>query len=432
MSSDEIVLSVKNLSKHYEIYEKPGDRLKQFIFPKIARLFGGTPKKYYREFAALDNVSFDIKKGETVGIIGRNGAGKSTLLQIICGTLASAKGLVKSRGRIAALLELGSGFNPDFTGRENVRLNALIMGLSVEQIDEKMSEILDFADIGSFIDQKVKTYSSGMFMRLAFSVQAHIEPEILIIDEALAVGDTFFIHKCMARFHELKKRGVTIILVSHDSTAIKMLCDRAIWIKDGLLKGFDKASTVVDAYIEDATLMLEAPNLPPPLNQHREIFSHQENLSSPNPTARKGNQQLRISGADLFKEGVKAEYVESNEEIVIKLKIDNVNFPSEKNIIIGYILRNIRGIDIASNNNVMENTPLYSPKISSSIVVQISLALPHLHSGDYSFSINVAHEGDSGDLICLDHCENLIRFIFNSKKDCHVLMSLDSKFEVLD
>ena len=431
MSSEEIVLSVKNITKHYEVYEKPSDRLKQFIFPKITRLFGGPTKKYYREFSALNNVSFDVKKGETIGIIGRNGSGKSTLLQIICGTLASTSGNVKAKGRIAALLELGSGFNSEFTGRENVRLNAMIMGLSAKQIDEKMSEILNFADIGIFIDQNIKTYSSGMLMRLAFAVQAHIEPEILIIDEALAVGDVFFIHKCMARFHELKKSGVTIILVSHDSTAIKMLCDKAIWLKNGELKDFDRASSVVNSYMEETALMFEVPKV-----AHSELKSRVNGegmrvLSAPDPTARKGNQKLIISGADLFKRGDKADYVESSEDISILLNIENIDFAEGENIILGYILKNIRGIDIASNNNVMERFEIKSPKRKQALSIQIDLSLPLLHAGSYTFSIGLSHKDEAGEILYLDYCENLIRFHFDPQVECHVLMTLKSKYTVL-
>ena len=195
--SSEIAIRVTNLSKCYQIYENPRDRLKQFVVPRVKHAFGRQSCNYYREFWALRDVSFEVKRGETVGIIGRNGSGKSTLLQMICGTLTPTNGTVETSGRVAALLELGSGFNPEFTGRENVYMNGAVLGLSKEEIDARFNDIAEFADIGDFIEQPVKTYSSGMMVRLAFAVIAHVDADILVIDEALAVGDTFFTQKCM-------------------------------------------------------------------------------------------------------------------------------------------------------------------------------------------------------------------------------------------
>ncbi len=218
--SSEIAVKVSHLSKCYPIYNKPRDRLLQMLS------FG--QKKFYREFWALKDVSFEIKKGETVGIIGRNGSGKSTLLQMICGTLNPTSGHVETHGRVAALLELGSGFNPEFTGRENVYMNASILGLSKHDIQLRLDDILAFADIGDFIDQPVKSYSSGMMVRLAFAVIAHVDADILIIDEALAVGDVFFQQKCMRYLRQLQNKGATVIFVSHDTAAVMNLCKRAI------------------------------------------------------------------------------------------------------------------------------------------------------------------------------------------------------------
>ena len=202
--SSEIAIKVENLSKCYQIYDQPRDRLKQFLLPRLQRVVGLTPKQYYREFWALKDISFDVKKGETVGIIGRNGSGKSTLLQMICGTLSPTTGSVATHGRIAALLELGSGFNPEFTGRENVYMNASVLGLTNDEIDARFDEIAAFADIGEFIEQPVKTYSSGMYSRLAFSIAINVDPEILIVDEALAVGDARFVAKCMRRIKDIR------------------------------------------------------------------------------------------------------------------------------------------------------------------------------------------------------------------------------------
>jgi len=221
----EVAISVRGVGKMYRIYDNPQDRLKQMLL-RGRRTYG-------REFWALRDVSFDVRKGETVGIIGRNGSGKSTLLQIIAGTLTPSEGEVTVNGRVAALLELGSGFNPEFTGRENVYLNGSILGFSHEEMEHLFDEIVAFADIGAFIDQPVKTYSSGMVVRLAFAVQAHVRTDVLIIDEALSVGDIFFQQKCFNHIRQLQKRGVTILYVSHDLTSVQNICDQAILMKDG-------------------------------------------------------------------------------------------------------------------------------------------------------------------------------------------------------
>lgn len=224
MYSD-FAIKVSSVSKCFHIYDNPRDRLLQ--------MFNGQRKKYFREFWALRDVSFAVRKGETVGIIGRNGSGKSTLLQIICGTLTPTSGDVQTSERVAALLELGSGFNPEFSGRENVYMNAAVLGLSREETDTRFSEIEAFAEIGDFIDQPVKTYSSGMMVRLAFAVAINVDPQILIIDEALSVGDELFQRKCFARIEAIKAKGATILFVSHSGSAIVELCDRAILLDNG-------------------------------------------------------------------------------------------------------------------------------------------------------------------------------------------------------
>ncbi|WP_442874541.1 ABC transporter ATP-binding protein [Diaphorobacter sp. ED-3] len=249
MSSEKIAIRIRNLGKCYQVYDKPRDRLKQFVAPRLQGLFGIPRTQYFDEFWALQDISFDIRKGETVGIIGRNGSGKSTLLQIICGTLHPTAGDVEVNGRVAALLELGSGFNPEFTGRENVFLNAGILGLSREQTEARYADIVAFADIGEFIDQPVKTYSSGMMVRLAFAVIAHVDADILVIDEALAVGDTFFTQKCM-RFLRNFMRAGTVLFVSHDTTSIRSLCGRAVWLETGRILQDGDAKEVSELYLQ--------------------------------------------------------------------------------------------------------------------------------------------------------------------------------------
>lgn len=239
----DIVLSVKNVSKCFEMYDKPVHRLYQTLC--------AGKKRFYREFWALKDISFEVRKGECVGIIGRNGAGKSTLLQIITGTLAPTTGEVKLKGRVAALLELGSGFNPEFTGRENVYLNGSILGLTREEIDARYAEILAFADIGEFIDQPVKTYSSGMMVRLAFAVQVMVEPDILIVDEALAVGDALFQRKCYARMDDLVRKGTTLFLVTHSLGEVKRICKKAVYLKSGKISAIGDAVEVAERYMQD-------------------------------------------------------------------------------------------------------------------------------------------------------------------------------------
>lgn len=249
-NADEVAIHVQNLSKCYQIYARPQDRLKQSIYPRLQSLVGRTSNQYYHEFWALKDVSFSVKKGETVGIIGQNGSGKSTLLQIICGTLSATDGIVKTHGRIAALLELGSGFNPDFTGRENVYMNGAVLGLTKEEIDYRYDSIAAFADIGDFIERPVKTYSSGMMVRLAFAVQAQVEPDILIVDEALAVGDAKFQAKCFERLRQLKDNGTSILLVTHSSEQIVSHCSQAILLNDGEQLMIGKPIRLVNRYMD--------------------------------------------------------------------------------------------------------------------------------------------------------------------------------------
>jgi lipopolysaccharide transport system ATP-binding protein len=244
----EVAIKVENLSKCYQIYDQPRDRLTQFVMPRIRRMAGLKPKQYFREFWALRDVSFEVKKGETVGIIGRNGSGKSTLLQMICGTLNPSSGSITSSGRIAALLELGSGFNPEFTGRENVYMNGAVIGLAKDEIDARFDDIAAFADIGIFIEQPVKTYSSGMIVRLAFAVQAMIDPDILVVDEALAVGDEKFQRKCFVRLEELKSQGCSILFVSHSPASIIELCDRTLLLDHGQRLLYSAAPQAIRAY----------------------------------------------------------------------------------------------------------------------------------------------------------------------------------------
>jgi len=248
MSSEDSSIQVKDLSKRYEIYSQPADRLKQMVLPRMQRAIRRPSRAYFNEFWALRDVSFNVRRGETIGIVGRNGSGKSTLLQMICGTLTPTLGEVTVNGRIAALLELGAGFNPEFTGHENVRLSGLLYGLSEEELRNRYDAILDFAEIGNFIDQPVKTYSSGMYVRLAFAVAINVSPDILVVDEALSVGDEAFQRKCFARIDAIRKAGATILFVSHAASTVSELCNRALLLDHGELLTQGSPKYVVSRY----------------------------------------------------------------------------------------------------------------------------------------------------------------------------------------
>ncbi len=251
MSSSSTAIRVDGLSKCYALYDSPRDRLKQFILPRASRALGLQPKAYHREFWALRNISFEIARGETCAIIGKNGSGKSTLLQIICGTLAPTTGVVDVQGRVAALLELGAGFNPEFSGRENVYMNGRVLGLSTTQIDERFDRIAAFADIGEFIERPVKTYSSGMFVRLAFAVSVHVDADVLIVDEALSVGDLAFQMKCARRIRQFLETGGTLLFVSHDLGLARSLCQTGIYLQKGQLRRAGAAEQVCGEFLAD-------------------------------------------------------------------------------------------------------------------------------------------------------------------------------------
>ena len=241
-------IRVLHMSKCYHMYAQPGDRLKQAFASLASQLFGLQTTPYFREFWSLKDVSFEVKKGETLGIIGRNGAGKSTLLQILCGTLTPTSGTVQTYGRVAALLELGAGFNPEFTGRENIVMNASVLGLTDLEIKDRLEDIIAFADIGPFIDQPVKTYSSGMYVRLAFSIATSVDPDILVIDEALSVGDGSFARKSFDRIIALRDAGKTILFCSHSLYQVEAICDRVVWLDGGQVQVMGEPAKAIVAY----------------------------------------------------------------------------------------------------------------------------------------------------------------------------------------
>ncbi len=401
MSSEQIAIQVKNLNKYYSIYQKPEDRLKQYILPRIQRFTGRQPKKYFREFKALHDISFEVKKGEAVGIIGRNGAGKSTLLQLICGTLTPTNGAIKVNGKVAALLELGSGFNPEFTGRENVYLNAALLGLSKGETANRFDEIAAFADIGDYIDQPVKTYSSGMRMRLAFSVNTGVDPEIMIVDEALGVGDAPFQAKCFKRLRKLIEDGTTILFVSHDISTVRSLCNRALWLKHGQTEMWGDAKHVCKEYEKycwrEQGVIMESVELQE--NEMQENNDEKSNdsknspslpamLFEPNPAFEKNREQSRTGTGDVIiknflilnKEGAPVSTCEYNENLWLYYLLEicrRVN----SDIILGIRIRDLKGNFIYSANDI-DSIHKIEGEPGDRFVISTNISVPLTHQ-DY-------------------------------------------------
>ena len=384
MSSSDVAIRVQGLSKCYEIYATPQDRLKQFIFPYLQRLIGQTPKQYFREFWALKDVSFEIKKGETVGIIGRNGSGKSTLLQMICGTLSPTSGSIQTHGRIAALLELGSGFNPEFTGRENVYMNATVLGLSKIEIDARFDDIASFADIGDFIELPIKTYSSGMSLRLAFSVAINVYPDVLIVDEALSVGDARFQAKCYRHLIDLKNKGTTILLVTHSTEDVLRHCDRAGLIDGGHFIGeFGDPKLMVNRYVG----MFASNDSPIGVNllqvqQSTELFSSRQ-AYNPNEF-RSGNGGAKFTDFRII--------VPSEADGRIFVELDVTFYSDIDQPLYGLFIRTVDGVTIFfanSEQKIAIDSPMQSKERGDEVTVQFSLA-PNLYAGDYFLSIAVS------------------------------------------
>lgn len=411
MSSEAIAISVSQLGKRYQIYDNPRDRLKQFLLPRLQQAAGQPRKQYYREFNSLQNVSFDIKRGETVGIIGRNGSGKSTLLQIICGTLSPTVGEVRTYGRIAALLELGSGFNPEFTGRENVYMNAAVLGLSKEQIDARFDDIAAFADIGDFIEQAVRTYSSGMLVRLAFAVIVHVDADILVIDEALAVGDAFFTQKCMRFLRNFMKTG-TVLFVSHDTGAVKSLCSRVIWLEKGVVQEQGSPKEVCELYLQafyeaqqgksSSTRMKRKPDsgatAATAQKDQRLAFVNASNLRNDlqmfafDPESKSfGQGGAQIIAVDFYDhEGAALTWVVGGEQV--SLRIQALAHAELDAPIIGFTVKDARGQALFGDNTYLSysDTPRYC-EAGGMIEAEFSFLMPILPAGDYSVSVAIAN-----------------------------------------
>ena len=393
-----IAVKVENLSKSYKLYDKPVDRLKESLHP--------LRKTYHRDFYALRDVSFDIKRGETVGIIGKNGSGKSTLLKMITGVLTPSGGKIGVNGKISALLELGAGFNPEFTGIENIYMNGTIMGFSKKEMDGKLQAIVDFADIGEFIQQPVKMYSSGMFARLAFAVAINIEPDILIVDEALSVGDVFFQNKCFKKFQELKAKNVTILFVSHDMGSIKQMTQRVLWLNEGRQKMFDATELVCEAYFNEQLQLHNA------LNQDLEAVKDKVTADIVKKDGKLVVPELCATGKTLVSEDVAIRSFfmkESGGKRVECLKAEQeytAVFVAEfsramEDLIFGFVLENNKGIEILGINSFINNQErLIEVKRPCVMMVEFRFTLPRILKGEYLISPAVA-QGVQGQNVIL-------------------------------
>jgi ABC-type polysaccharide/polyol phosphate transport system ATPase subunit len=389
-----------SVSKAYAIYDSPGDRLKELL----------TRRHYHRDFWALENVSFEVKKGETFCIIGENGSGKSTLLQLVAGILRPTRGAVTVNGRVSALLELGAGFNPEFSGRDNVYLNGSILGLSTREIDRRYADIEAFAEIGDFINRPVKTYSSGMVVRLAFAVAINVDPEVLLVDEALAVGDLYFRQRCMRKVHELRSRGITILFVSHAIGDVKAIGDRVLWLDHGRTVDIGETDKVVAKYLaamvekDSAYLLLKShPEARSPGAHARapEIVEH-----IPNIDHRYGDGRAEILGiAVLDEHGSPAQLLEPQSRIIVRISAsakEDVPMP-----ILGFMMRNHLGLDFSGTNTAREGYELAPMAAGDMVTVDFHLDIPELYPASFSFSPAIADGTLLGYKMC-DWIDNAI------------------------
>jgi ABC-type polysaccharide/polyol phosphate transport system ATPase subunit len=373
----------ERVSKTYAIYEKPGDRLRELVSPGR--------RSFHRNFQALADLSFSIRRGEVFCIVGENGSGKSTALQIVAGIMRPTSGTVAVEGRVSALLELGAGFNPEFSGSDNVYLNASILGLSKREIDRRYQAIEDFAEIGDFIRQPVKTYSSGMAMRLAFAVAINVDPEILLVDEALAVGDTWFRHRCMRKVHELRARGLTIVFVSHAMADVKAIGDRVLWLRHGRAVAVGEPEVVIPLYLAS-------------MNESERQYSAGSDSDSaasvskpavpvadsiPNIDHRRGDGRAEIFGIAILNEyGEPLHLMMPQSRILIR-----ISFRARQDLCrpaVGFLLRNHLGLEFTATNTEREGHSLPALAAGEAATVDFHLDIPEFYPGTFSFSPSVS------------------------------------------
>ncbi len=379
------VVDFRGVSKSYPIYPAPSARLKELA------LFNR--RSFHRDFWALQDVTFEIHRGETFCIVGENGSGKSTLLQIVAGILQPTAGEVRVRGRVAALLELGTGFNPEFSGRDNVYVNAAILGLSRREIDAKFRQIEEFAEIGDFIDQPVKTYSSGMAVRLAFAVAINVEPEVLLVDEALAVGDIYFRQRCLRKVHELRGNGVTILFVSHAPSEVKSIGDRALWLDGGRIKELGSTDVVVAKYsaamVQKDNVYITQQHRKAQTEPHDRVLAPEIVDTIPNIDHRFGDGRAEVLGiAVLDPTGQPVYLLEPSTSIVVRISVranEDITLP-----IVGFIMRNHVGLDFAGTNTAREGFDLPPMAAGDIFTVDFHVQLPELYASPFSFSPAIA------------------------------------------
>lgn len=410
MSSD-LAISIRSVSKRFEMYDSPRDRLKQF--------FTRGNRRYFKEFWALRDVSFDVRQGETIGILGRNGSGKSTLLQIIAGTLAATQGDVQVNGLLAALLELGSGFNPDFTGRENVYLNGAVLGFTKDEMDERFERIVAFADIGDHIDQPVRTYSSGMYVRLAFAVQACVEPKVLIVDEALSVGDEKFQRKCFEYIEGLRERGCAILIVTHATSTVEKFCQRAVLLHKGEVHGIGEAKAIIDQY--HALLYSDERAYLRYLNSQNDGAAESggvvEALPGPHPASQPEAEagaaegeggQLRAyikSWASLDASGERCEAFVSGQEATITFDVNALHALDE--IQVGVLIRTVEGVSVFGSSTMYHNANLSDVRAGEICRAQFRFRMD-LCEGTYFVTLALAEAISRSDMAYLDKKTDVI------------------------
>lgn len=395
MKNNENAIEVKNLSKEYFLYSRPADRL--------VEAFGLSKKSRHTVHKALQNVDLTVKKGESIGIIGKNGSGKSTILKIITGVLSPTSGTVEVNGRISALLELGAGFNMEYTGLENIYLNGAMTGFSDKEIDERLEAILSFADIGDYVNQPVKTYSSGMFVRLAFALAINIDPEILIVDEALSVGDVFFQAKCYHKFEEFRSQGKTIIFVSHDLSSIAKYCDRVMLLNDGVKLGEGPPKKMIDDYKKVLVGQYELPEPGLRMADDEEIrraaagsmTSEGDEGSERNPeTLEYGSMKAKIEEVYVTDEnGVRTKAVMKGSAFTIHMKVEvltDIECP-----IFAFTFKNVRGTEITGTNTMFEKSFLEPVKKGEFLEVSFTQKM-NLQGGEYLLSFGcTGYEGEA-------------------------------------
>lgn len=383
--NEETIIKISNVSKKYSLYAKPQDRFKEAI---------GIKRNAHNEFYALNDVSFDVKKGETVGIVGTNGSGKSTLLKIITGVLQQTEGNVQVSGKISALLELGAGFNQEYTGLENIYLNGRMMGYTKAEMSKRVDSIIEFAEIGEFIHQPVKTYSSGMFARLAFAVAINVDPDILIVDEALSVGDLFFQNKCFRKFDELKQKNVTILFVSHDISSVRQMCSRVLWIEKGQQIIFDQSDKVCDMYMDMKRVGMNELHIDNAEEDYKHLASKKIDEKRKFPAITCSENAIRTDKLEIVSFFVTDENSKKVGNICADKYYDfHVLVRLHENmehLIVGMVLENRKGIPLYDMNNFISQGKVLKGKKGEVLEVVYGCELPRLMKDTYVVAAAVA------------------------------------------